>query len=133
MTDAYAAYWDVSTRAAGLPRDQGWAVLAPYSEPEHTEQLLERVGKWQRKGIEPWGYVVAHAQSVKVNGSTARLLDCQDASHAAVAKAKTHAVISGTTGSPDVHIAADMQHDPDGRWRLKQLTILETPCSAQRS
>ncbi|MEV5576610.1 hypothetical protein AB0L06_41835 [Spirillospora sp. NPDC052269] len=116
-----------------MPLDQGRAAITPYSEPEHTGQLLEGVAKWGRKGIEPSGYVVAHVQSVKVNGSTARLLDCQDASHAAVAKAKTHTVISGTTGSADVHIAAEMQHDPDGRWRLKQLSILESPCSAPRS
>ncbi|RFU41193.1 hypothetical protein DZF91_12985 [Actinomadura logoneensis] len=133
VTDAYTAYWDASPRAAVLPREQGRAVLAPYSEPTHTEKLLDGAANWQRKGVEPWGRVIVHVTSVKVNGHYARVTDCQDVSHAGIARARTHQLIPGTAGSPRVEIAADMLQGADGRWRLKQKMLMGNRCEPSRS
>lgn len=133
VTDAYTAYWDASPRAAVLPREQGRALLAPYSEPVHTEKLLDGAAGWQAKGLEPWGRVILHVTSVTVNGHSARVNDCQDVSHAGVAHASTHKLIPGTVGSPRVGVATDMRQDSDGRWLIKQEMLMGGRCAPSRS
>ncbi|MFC5183188.1 hypothetical protein [Actinomadura harenae] len=133
MTDAYTAYWSANVRAAKLPREQGRAELSAFAEPDHVNKTLDGASDWQRKGFEPWGHVTVHVTSVQVSGSTARLVECQDASTAGIANARTHQLIKGTRGSPHVRLAADMQQDGDRRWRLKQVAIQGNTCTASRS
>ena len=59
-----------------------------------------------------------HVTSVTVDGSTAEVHDCQDASHAALASASTGTVIPGTTGKAGTSLIASLARGRDGRWRI---------------
>lgn len=130
---AYTEYWPVSVRAAKLPRDRARPLLEQHLTGEAMKQELAGAAEWQRKHFEPWGHAIVHVMTVEVKGRIARLTECQDASRAGVANARTHQLIPGTVGSRRVHIRAELHQGADGQWRLSQKEILETPCTPPSS
>jgi len=74
------------------------------------------------------GHVIPHVTRVVVRGSLARVYDCQDASHAALANSRTGQVIPGTRGSAHTYLIASLARGSDGRWRLTSLAHVAVPC-----
>jgi hypothetical protein len=104
-------------------------MLEAYTTPGISGEEPAGAEEWRHKNFEPWGHLTVHVVAVDVTGRTAILRDCQDASTAGVANARTHQLIPGSTGKGRVHIRAEMLQGADGRWRLNQKELLETPCT----
>ncbi|MGI8334749.1 hypothetical protein ACRYCC_32765 [Actinomadura scrupuli] len=113
VAQAYTDYWVASVRAEKLPASQARVLLAPYLTPEAMAKELAGTARWPGRHIEAWGYVTVHILTIKVNERTAKLTECQDASTAGVADARTHHLISGTKGTSLVPIRAYLRRGDD--------------------
>jgi len=130
---AYTAYFPASKAAEAAAPSRAQAILAPYAAQPYLRNVLAQMAGYRARGETAWGYVVPHVTSVTVDGSTAEVHDCQDASHAALASASTGAVIPGTTGQAGTSLIASLARGRDGRWRITSLAHLAVPCSPASS
>jgi hypothetical protein len=72
--------------------------------------------------------VVRHIRKIEVSGSKATVHDCQDASAAGLADAKTHALIVGTRGPKQRNLVAYLILGNDGQWRVESLKQFKKRC-----
>jgi hypothetical protein len=125
---AYTAYFPVSKTAERASPAQAKAMLAPYAAPSYLGRVLSQMASYRAKHELAWGHVSPHITRVEVRGPLARVYDCQDASHAGLASARTGRVINGTRGSVHTYLIADLARGSDGRWRLTSLAHVAVPC-----
>jgi hypothetical protein len=125
---AYTAYFPVSKAAERASPARARAMLSPYAAPSYLRRVLSQMASYQAKHELAWGHVVPHITRVQVRGPLARVYDCQDASHAGLADARTGRVIKGTRGSAHTYLIADLARGSDGRWRLSSLAHVAVPC-----
>ena len=130
---AYTAYFPASKAAEAAAPSRAQAILAPYAAQPYLRNVLAQMAGYRASGETAWGYVVAHITSVTVDGSTAEVRDCQDASHAALASTSTGKVIPGTAGKAGTSLIASLALGSDGRWRITSLAHLAVPCSPASS
>jgi len=130
---AYTAYFPASKAAEAAAPSRAQAILAPYAAQPYLRNVLAQMAGYRARGQTAWGYVVPHITSVTVDGSTAEVRDCQDASHAALASASTGTVIPGTAGKAGTSLIASLALGSDGRWRITSLAHLAVPCSPASS
>lgn len=129
VISAYTDYWPTSVRAATLPEGRARELLTPFLTPDYVAKEISGAAEWKRKGLAPWGRVVVHVTELEISGQEARLTDCQDASAAGIADADSGRLIPGTIGGRRVHIRAVLQRGTDGRWRISEKRLLDTPCT----
>lgn len=84
-------------------------------EPELT-RVLGGIAASQAVGEVGYGQTVVRPQIQTVDGSTARLTDCQDGSRTGRMKQATRKKI--TVGKPDQLAKVTMRRAPDGVWRV---------------
>jgi hypothetical protein len=130
---AYTAYFPASKAAEAAAPSRAQAILAPYAAQPYLRNVLAQMAGYRARGETAWGYVVPHITSVTVDGATAEVHDCQDASHAALASASTGKVIPGTAGQARTSLIASLALGSDGRWRITSLAHLAVPCSPASS
>ena len=130
---AYTAYFPASKAAEAAAPSRAQAILAPYAAQPYLRNVLAQMAGYRARGQTAWGYVVPHITSVTVDGSTAEVRDCQDASHAALASTSTGKVIPGTAGKAGTSLIASLALGSDGRWRITSLAHLAVPCSPASS
>jgi hypothetical protein len=130
VTAAYHGYWAAAQKAATQSPAQARQTLAPYSTPGLIENQLKGISRLQAKNQEPWGQVKIHIYAIDVQGSTARLSDCQDGSGSGLADRRTHQLIPGTRGSTQPYnLSVTLQRGSDGRWRVSAVRTVENPCT----
>jgi len=125
---AYTAYFPASAAAEAATPARAQVLLAPYAAEPYLGHVLSQMAAYQARHEVSWGHVVPHVTRVTVRGQLARVRDCQDASHAALADSRTHRVIPRTRGSARTSLIATLSRGSDGRWRLTSLAHLAAPC-----
>jgi len=126
---AYTAYFPATKAAENGPAAPAEAILAPYAQQPYLGQVLAQMATYRSRGEDAAGYVIVHVTKVTAYGKDATVHDCQDASHAALASARTQTVIPGTSGRAGTYLIASLTLGGDGRWRLTSLTHVAVPCS----
>ena len=125
---AYTAYFPVSKAAEATGPSRAKAMLAPYAAQPYLNRVLTQMAAYRARHEVAWGHVVPHVTRVVVRGPLARVYDCQDASHAALASSRTGRVIPGSRGSARTYLIATLALGSDGRWRLTSLAHVAVPC-----
>lgn len=125
---AYTSYFPVLKAAGNVPAQQARAMLAPLAAQPYLSRVLRQIAAYRARGERAWGQVAVHIMRTVVNGAAATVWDCQDASGAALASARTGAVIRGTAGRPRTFLVATLTRGGDGRWRLTALAHPDTSC-----
>lgn len=125
---AYAAFWDASERAPGMPPDQVRALLKDHSTGSYLDFQLQQIASARANHQEPWGHVVRHIKKITTSGDTATVHDCQDASGAGLADTRTHALIAGTRGPEQRNLVAYLTRGSDGQWRVNALKQFKQGC-----
>jgi hypothetical protein len=125
---AYSAYFPVSVAAEAAGPSRAKAMLAPYAAPPYLNHVLSQMAAYRARHEVTRGHVLPHVTRVVVRGPLARVYDCQDASHAALANSRTGRVIPGSRGSARTYLIATLARGSDGRWRLTSLAHVAVPC-----
>lgn len=126
---AYDAYFPVSVAAEAAGPSRAKAMLAPYAAPAYLNRVLSQMAAYRARHEVTQGRVVPHITRVVVSGPLARVYDCQDASHAALANSRTGRVIPHTRGSARTYLIAGLARASDGRWRLTSLAHVAVSCN----
>lgn len=126
---AYTGYWQASRVAATKTVTEARRLLEQYSTSSNITIQLRGIDNLRKQHKEPWGNVAIHVYKVEAAGSSARLWECQDASGAGLADARTHRLIPTTTGSPHIRIQARLVRGSDGAWRVSVVRFLDNSCT----
>lgn len=129
----YTTYWVVGSEASKVTLTAARQMLEPFAAGDYLKQVVAGIRDLQSHGRETWGHVTVHITNVHLEGQSARIIDCQDASQAGLADARTHQLISGTTGKARTHVQADLVRGADTQWRVVQLIVLESACTPEVS
>ena len=124
---AYTQFWPRTMHADDKPEDT-WhdAVAAVATDPQLTT-TLNAIRYQSQAGIKIYGDVTAHIVSVDITGDTAKVVDCQDASHTGQADAKTGD--RKTVGVPRNPVNASLKRDTsDGQWKVAQVSFPGGTC-----
>lgn len=125
---AYAALFPAADRALLAPPEQIRAILAPYATDAYLDLTVRGVVDAQARHLEPWGHVVVHITKIDIGRGTATVHDCQDASNAGLADARTHRLDPKTRGSVHRNLIANMTLGGDGTWRVSKLRQFRAGC-----
>lgn len=128
VISAYTAYFPVSKAAEAADPSRARAMLAAYAAQPYLGRVLSQMAAYRARHEVTHGYVIPHVIRVVVHGPLARVYDCQDASHAALANSRTGQVIAGSQGSARTYLIATLARGSDGRWRLTSLAHVAVPC-----
>lgn len=132
---AYLASWPAASqaeRAGSAARAR--KILAGHFTPSYATYVISRMRPDWRKHEVAWGQVVVHIKKVSVFKSrhggkwAAVVVDCQDASHAGLARASTGKVISSTLGSRHEEMYASLGYEA-GRWLIANIEYVGSSCT----
>jgi hypothetical protein len=113
---AYTKFWSVSWGLDRRPPGQWGATLATVATNPVLSRLYEGTRLQRAQGTRLYGQVVPHPTLRALTGGTARVIDCQDASHAGQADARTGT--PKTVGVARSPVTATLTRGPDGVWRV---------------
>lgn len=128
MAAAYSALFTATDRALLAPPEQIRSILQPYATGDYLDLAVRGVVDEQARHLEPWGHAVIHITGIDIKRTTATVHDCQDASSAGLADARTHQLDPTTRGGAHRSLIAHMSLGGDGRWRVVQLRQFSTGC-----
>ncbi len=125
---AYHRYWVVSRIFdQQYPLSQWRQVLGQVAMDPHLGLVLARASQQRRDGIKLYGQVVPHPTVLPINGADqARIRDCQDASHAGQADARTGR--ARTVGIARNPVVAVLRRGNDGSWRVYSIDFPGGTC-----
>jgi hypothetical protein len=118
---AYQQFWDLQVRFdSAYPEDQWRAVLSSVTADPELTRSVDGALVQKRNGIKAYGWIGTHPVVSPINGAnTAAIKDCQDASHAGQADARTGAPRS--VGIKNMPVTATLLRGADGRWRVSDV------------
>jgi hypothetical protein len=125
---AYTALFPATDRALLARPEQIRAILQPYVTGDYLDLSVRGIIDEQARHLEPFRHVVVHITKIDIKQDTATVHDCQDASNAGLADARTHQLDPKTRGSAHRTLVAQMTLGGDGRWRVRQLRQFNTSC-----
>jgi len=123
---AYRRFWAVSWDVDKQPTSRWRAVLATVSVDPILTRLYAGTKAHQQAGIRLYGQVRARPTVRRVTGSRATVGDCQDASQAGQADARTGK--PETVGVARSPVEATMLRGADGRWRVSDVRYMGGSC-----
>lgn len=116
---AYTQFWPRSLDAGNGPEDSWRGALAAIAVDPQLSTTLAAMARQKAAGITTYGQVAVRILSVEVSGSTAKVVDCQDASHAGQADARTGA--KKTVGVARMLVHAMLVRDTaNGTWKVSK-------------
>jgi hypothetical protein len=119
IKQSYTQYWAVLPQAEHADSDsRRRQLLAEHSTEPQLSTALRGIDDLHAKDLTSSGYVVVHIRKVQVNGDTATVEDCQDATKALILKRSTGQAIS--RGIPNDLIRATLARGSDGQWRISR-------------
>jgi hypothetical protein len=130
VINAYTAFFPAVNRALTSPPDQARSILQDYATGSYLDFEIRQIMDHQARHLEPWGKPIVHVTHVELDHTTAKVHDCQDASNAGLADARTHRLVPASRGNAHRNLIADMTQGGDGRWRLADLTQYPATCHA---
>jgi hypothetical protein len=125
---AYTALFPAVSKALRGSSGQVRSTLQDYATSPYLDFEIQQIKSHQANGLEPWGATVVHITAVDITGNSAKVRDCQDASNAGLADARTHKLVPKSRGTANRNLVADMKLGGDGRWRVADLRLYQTPC-----
>ncbi|SDU12038.1 hypothetical protein [Amycolatopsis keratiniphila] len=124
---AYSAFWSRTLQADDEPEETWRAAMAAVAVDPQLTTTLNAMRTQKQAGIKVYGDVTARIQSVEVDGASAIVRDCQDASRTGQADATTGD--PKTVGVPRNPVSADLKRDSsDGRWRVAKVAFPGGTC-----
>ncbi|WP_148311471.1 hypothetical protein [Amycolatopsis japonica] len=124
---AYSAFWSRTLQTDDEPEDSWRAAMAAVAVDPQLTTTLNAMRAQKQAGIKVYGDVTARIQSVQVDGASAIVRDCQDASRTGQADAATGD--PKTVGVPRNPVSADLKRDSsDGRWRVAKVAFPGGTC-----
>jgi hypothetical protein len=124
---AYRQFWSVSWDVDKQPASQWRMVLAMVSVDPMLTRLVAGTKAHQQAGIRLYGQVRPRPTVRGIAGNRATVSDCQDASHAGQADARTGK--PKTVGVARSPVEATMLRGADGRWRVSDVRYTGGSCS----
>lgn len=125
---AYTGFLDAAKRAMLAPPGQARSILGDYVTGAYLDWEVRQVMEHHDAHQVPWGNAVVHVTGVDLRPRAAKVHDCQDASNAGLADARTHELIPSTRGTANRNLIADMTLGGDGRWRVAGLKERQGAC-----
>jgi hypothetical protein len=123
----YREFWRVGrTFDRDYPPDQWRAVLSRVAVDPLLSRALSGARLQRQNGTVLYGQVIPRPTVVSVSRGEARVADCQDASHAGQADAKTGK--PRTVGVARSPVKASLILGDDGRWRVSDVDYLGGRC-----
>lgn len=120
---SYTQYWAVLPQAEQADSETlRRQLLSEYAAEPQLSTALRGINDLHAKDLTSSGYVVVHITKVQVNGGTATVWDCQDATKALIRKRSTGQTLS--RGIPNDHVRATLSRGSDGRWRISRFSPL---------
>ncbi|WP_409496092.1 hypothetical protein [Amycolatopsis sp. cmx-11-12] len=124
---AYSAFWSRTLQTDDEPEDTWRAAMTAVAVDPQLTTTLNAMRTQRQSGIKVYGDVTARIQSVQIDGASAKVADCQDASRTGQADATTGD--PKTVGVPRNPVAADLKRDnTDGRWRVAKVAFPGGTC-----
>ncbi|MTD57140.1 hypothetical protein [Amycolatopsis pithecellobii] len=124
---AYTQFWPRTMHADDKPEDTWHDALAAVATDPQFTTTLNAMRYQKQAGIKIYGDVTARIVSVEVSGDTAKVVDCQDASHTGQADAKTGD--RKTVGVPRNPVNASLKRDSsDGQWKVAEVSFPGGTC-----
>ena len=125
---AYTGFFSAVSQALQSPPERTRTIVQGYASGSYLDFEIRQVVDHQARHLEPWGKAVVHVTDVELNQGTAKVHDCQDASNAGLADARTHQLVPQSRGTAHRNLIAEMTLGGDGRWRLTDLKQYRTAC-----
>lgn len=116
---AYRQFWVVSWQLDRHPKARWRQVLSAVAADPELTRVLEGTRAQQRRGITRYGQVASRPSAVTVNGTTARVRDCQGADRSGQADARTGRRL--TVGVPRSPVTGSLVRGADHRWRVSDI------------
>jgi hypothetical protein len=126
VESAYRRFWVVSWDVDKQPASRWRAVLATVSVDPELTRLYAGTKAQQQAGIRLYGQVHARPTVRQVAGNRATVSDCQDASKAGQADARTGK--PKTVGVARSPVEATMLRGADGAWRVSDVRYTGGSC-----
>ncbi|MFF5990646.1 MULTISPECIES: hypothetical protein [Prauserella] len=124
---AYTQFWPRSAQTPHKPEDTWRDAIAAIAIEPQLSVTLEAMRRNKAAGFTTYGEVVVRITSVEVSGDTAKVVDCQDASRAGQADARTGD--PKTVGVPRMPVTATMKRDQaSGQWKVARLRFPGGAC-----
>lgn len=124
---AYTQFWPQTMHADDKPEDTWHDTVAAVATDPQLTTTLNAMRSQKQAGIKLYGDVTVRIVSVEVNGDTAKVVDCQDASRTGQADAKTGD--RKTVGVPRDPVTASLKRDTgDGKWKVAQVSFPGGTC-----
>ena len=125
---AYTSFFPAVSHALQSPPERLRSILQDYAAGSYLDFEIRQVVDHQARHLEPWGKVVVHVTKTELDHDTARVHDCQDASNAGLADARTHQLARHSRGNSHRNLIAKLKLGSDGRWRLTDLKQYRAMC-----
>ncbi len=122
----YRQFWVVASTVGQLPPDRWRATLAAVAADPLLSQLLDGLAEQRARGTVQYGTVVPRPTVVELRPTRASIIDCQDASRSGEVDPATGVV--RTVGAARTPVAAVVQRDTAGRWRVTDARYLPGQC-----
>lgn len=113
---SYIAFLKILDGADSLPAGERRQQLSLYMTDPQLAQAIKRIQEMKKDNVSSYGSVVPHVRHVEINGSEARLLDCQDSSNAGNMNSRTGKKID--RGIDNESVTAYLSKGSDGQWRV---------------
>lgn len=124
---AYTQFWPRSSQTPHKPEDTWRDAMAAIAVEPQLSITLEAMRRNKAAGLTTYGEVVVRITSVEVTGDTAKVVDCQDASSAGQADARTGD--PKTVGVSRMPVTATMKRDEaSGQWKVARLRFPGGAC-----
>jgi hypothetical protein len=123
---AYLDFWPALGAAAKLPPEQARQRLKAHATGKYLDRQINVIRRMRAGKRKPWGQPVVRVTDVKVTGKKATIQDCQDGTTAGQADSRTHQLIPGTKGDPNVPVEATLVRSADGRWLVTSVYYEES-------
>jgi hypothetical protein len=127
---AYTALFPAVGEALRSPPERARSIMENYVTGSYLDFEIRQIVDHQARHLEPWGRTIVHVTKVELHQSTAKVHDCQDASNAGLADARTHQLVPQSRGNTHRNLIADLMLGSDGRWRLTNLRQYRAMCHA---
>jgi hypothetical protein len=123
---AFMHFWSVSNGVI-QERDGAWRLeLAVVAVEPQLSQMVDNLNSLKSRGIAVYGTTVEYVTKVDVDGDTATVTDCQDASQSGQLDIKTGE--RTTVGVPRNPVTGRMQRDEKGDWRVAEISFPGGTC-----
>lgn len=123
---AYRLFWSVSWDVDKQPPARWRSLLASVSVDPQLTRLYAGTKAQRAAGIRLYGQVVPRPSVGRIAGGRAEVTDCQDASHAGQADARTGA--PKTVGVARAPVTASVVRGSDGGWRVAEVRYRGGSC-----